>query len=316
MKKDLHIPDRVLVAGLGASGISCVKLLAGLGKKVTATDMRPGGELAGATRGPRRRPLRSEVRGPWRAGLPRPRADRHQPRHGIRPSPPSKGAAERIEVVGEVELASWFIDAPIIAVTGTNGKTTTTTLLGRLFEAVSPDVFVGGNIGDPLANYVLSGHKARVVIAEISSFQLETIESLHPHTSVLLNITEDHLDRYDSFAGYAAAKMRIFENQTDGDQAVVSREIEGIGRLAAEALLFFFPRQARRGRLPRRRGAAREDSRRRILVQEGYLASRRHPQYGEPALRRPHRPPVRHRHGDYRKDAGRFQGAPLTGKSS
>ncbi len=227
-----------MVAGLGASGISCVKLLAGLGKKVTATDMRPEGELAGAIAALDGIPFEARFGG---------HGERDFLDHGLIVISPGmaydhpllqKARQNGSKVVGEVELASWFIDAPIIAVTGTNGKTTTTTLLGRLFEAVSPDVFVGGNIGDPLANYVLSGHKARVVIAEISSFQLETIESLHPHTAVLLNITEDHLDRYDSFAGYAAAKMRIFENQTDGDQAVVSREIEGIGRLAARRYYF------------------------------------------------------------------------------
>ena len=141
-------------------------------------------------------------------------------------------------VIGEIELASRFIEEPIIAVTGTNGKTTTTTLLGRLFKAASRNVFVGGNIGEPLANYVLAGRKADLLIVEISSFQLETIETFRPATAILLNITEDHLDRYASFADYVAAKMRIFENQTPTIAALVSAEIGQTGAIAARRYAF------------------------------------------------------------------------------
>jgi UDP-N-acetylmuramoylalanine--D-glutamate ligase len=123
-------------------------------------------------------------------------------------------------------------------VTGTNGKTTTTTLLGRVFQAAYQAVFVGGNIGVPLIDYVLGGEKARYVIAEISSFQLETIETFRPRTSILLNITEDHLDRYTAFADYIDAKMRIFRNQTSTDQALLSADITGVDRI--EARKYFF----------------------------------------------------------------------------
>jgi UDP-N-acetylmuramoylalanine--D-glutamate ligase len=141
-------------------------------------------------------------------------------------------------VIGEVELASTFIEEPIIAITGTNGKTTTTTLLGRVFEAAFGQVFVGGNIGNPLIDYVAGGKKAPCVIAEISSFQLETIESFRPRTAILLNLTEDHLDRYARFGDYAAAKMRIFENQTATDQALVSSEIKEIDGIRARKYYF------------------------------------------------------------------------------
>ncbi|MCK7478073.1 MAG: Mur ligase family protein [Candidatus Moduliflexus flocculans] len=120
-----------------------------------------------------------------------------------------------IKVIGEMELAYAFIDEPIIAITGTNGKTTVTTLMGEIFKKAYGDVFVGGNIGDPLINYVLKGSKARFVIIEVSSFQLETIEAFRPKTAILLNVTEDHLDRYRSFAEYRDAKYRIFENQEE-----------------------------------------------------------------------------------------------------
>ncbi len=141
-------------------------------------------------------------------------------------------------VIGEIELASRFIEEPIIAITGTNGKTTTTTLLGRLFNAASRNVFVGGNIGEPLVNYVLSGRKADLLIVEISSFQLETIETFRPATAILLNITEDHLDRYATFADYVAAKMRIFENQTPDDEALVSAELETAAAVRAKRYSF------------------------------------------------------------------------------
>ncbi len=118
-----------------------------------------------------------------------------------------------IKVIGEMELAFGFIDEPIIAITGTNGKTTVTTLVGEIFRRAFGEVFVGGNIGDPLINYVLKGSKARYIIIEVSSFQLDSIEAFRPQTSILLNITEDHLDRYRSFAEYRDAKCRIFETR-------------------------------------------------------------------------------------------------------
>ncbi|HPU30328.1 MAG TPA: UDP-N-acetylmuramoyl-L-alanine--D-glutamate ligase, partial [Syntrophorhabdaceae bacterium] len=107
----------------------------------------------------------------------------------------------------------------------TNGKTTVTTLLGEIFKAQFKDVCVGGNIGNPLINYVMGGKKAKFVILEISSFQLETIYSFHPHISMLLNITEDHLDRYRSYDEYIGAKLRIFENQNEKDVAVINKNI-------------------------------------------------------------------------------------------
>ena len=153
-------------------------------------------------------------------------------------------------VIGEIELASRFIEEPIIAITGTNGKTTTTTLLGRLFNAASRNVFVGGNIGEPLVNYVLSGRRADLLIVEISSFQLETIETFRPATAILLNITEDHLDRYATFADYVAAKMRIFENQTRDDEALVSTEIKTAGGRQGKKIFVLDPLDSRRGRFP------------------------------------------------------------------
>jgi UDP-N-acetylmuramoylalanine--D-glutamate ligase len=127
-----------------------------------------------------------------------------------------------VPVIGEIELASRFIKEPIIAITGTNGKTTTTEILGSMLLRSGFNVFVGGNIGNPLISYADGEQKADVIVAEISSFQLDTIDTFRPRISVLLNITVDHLDRYPSFDAYAASKLRIFKNQQPNDLAVLN----------------------------------------------------------------------------------------------
>lgn len=127
-----------------------------------------------------------------------------------------------VPVISEIELAYQFIDAPIAAITGTNGKTTTTTLVGEIFRKCGFRTFVGGNIGNPLIDLVISGERTDRVVAEISSFQLEGIVDFRPRVAVLLNITEDHLDRYTSYQEYIDAKLRVFANQTASDFAVLN----------------------------------------------------------------------------------------------
>ena len=127
-----------------------------------------------------------------------------------------------IPVIGEIELASRFIKEPILAVTGTNGKTTTTEILGSMLMHSGFNVYVGGNIGNPLIGYADGEQKADFIVAEISSFQLDTIDTFRPRIGVLLNITADHLDRYPNFDAYAASKIRIFKNQQPGDIAVLN----------------------------------------------------------------------------------------------
>jgi UDP-N-acetylmuramoylalanine--D-glutamate ligase len=126
-----------------------------------------------------------------------------------------------IRVVSEVEVASWFCPAPVVGVTGTNGKTTTTTLTGRIFSDAKVKSSVGGNIGTAFSEIVEELTQDSVAILEISSFQLDYIDRFRPKVSMLLNITPDHLDRYEhSFELYAASKMRIFKNQADGDVVI------------------------------------------------------------------------------------------------
>lgn len=133
-----------------------------------------------------------------------------------------KARQSGISVIGEVELASRFIDCPIIAITGTNGKSTATTLSGEMLIKSGFNVFVGGNLGTPLVSCLDLPEKPDFVVAEISSFQLDTCQSFKPKAAVLLNITEDHLDRYKDMDGYAESKMLVFKNQTKNDFAILN----------------------------------------------------------------------------------------------
>ena len=145
---------------------------------------------------------------------------------------PLEAARRRgIPVIGEMELAARFIAEPIVAVTGTNGKTTTTELLGAMLQASGLDVFVGGNIGTPLIEYVESGRTADWLVVEVSSFQLDTMDRFHPRIGCLLNISEDHLDRYPDYTAYAAAKWGLFRNQTAEDTAVINGALSDAGTL-------------------------------------------------------------------------------------
>ena len=161
--------------------------------------------------------------------------------------PPVKYAKEHdIPVIGELELAYRNTKAPFIAISGTNGKTTTTTLTGELMKKTGREVFVGGNIGVPLISYVNTLSEEDVVVAEVSSFQLETTETFCPHVALLLNLTPDHLDRHGDMAGYLAAKSKIFANQTENDYLVLNYDDETIRGCAEHSkgkVVFFSQKQ-------------------------------------------------------------------------
>ena len=130
--------------------------------------------------------------------------------------------AANVMVTGEFEFASWYCKAPIVAITGTNGKTTTTTLVGEMMKAFNPQTFVVGNIGNAFSEAVLNIPENGIVVAEVSSFQLETAETFHPKVAALLNITPDHLNRHKTMENYCACKYQIFANQTPEDYAVLN----------------------------------------------------------------------------------------------
>lgn len=210
----------VLIVGMGMTGLATARFLHHRGAAVTVTDMAAEKDLAASVRELHQLGIRTELGGHCRESFESPDLIVLSPgvphTHDFMTDARQKG----IPVIGEIELASWFVREPIIAITGTNGKTTTTSLLGEMLAQCGMRVFVGGNIGSPLIGYVDREEKADWIVLEISSFQLDTIDTFRPDIGILLNITADHLDRYESMADYAASKGRIFQNQTLEDIAI------------------------------------------------------------------------------------------------
>jgi len=222
----------ILVVGLAKTGVACARFLAGRGARVTVTDLRSeealDAQLAELAAWDIRKVL-GRHDGEDFTG-----ADLIVVSPGVPQDHPLlvKAAAAGREIIGEVELAARFIDAPLVAITGTNGKTTTTTLTGEIFRGNGYHTFVGGNIGNPLIELVESGEQVDQVVAEISSFQMEWITTFCPQVAALLNLSEDHLDRYANYQEYIDAKLRIFENQGESDFAVVNRDDELVWKYA------------------------------------------------------------------------------------
>ena len=212
---------KALVVGLAKTGISTAKFLMAQGAVVTTTDMLPASKIKGID-DLQGTGINVETGGHSVKNFLN--ADLIVLSPGVPPDigPLQEAKRKGIEIISEIELAYNFIKEPIVAIAGTNGKTTTTTLIGKIFEDAGKAAFVGGNIGLPLIEYVLSEQPAEYLIVEVSSFQLEGVRNFRPHVAILLNITEDHLDRYASFQEYAAAKFRLFENMNKGDYAIVN----------------------------------------------------------------------------------------------
>jgi UDP-N-acetylmuramoylalanine--D-glutamate ligase len=206
---------KVIVVGLGRSGVAAARLCLARGATVTGTDARAVGELGSDVLD-----LSIELRAGGHEGVPFDAADLVVVSPGVPPLPVlDRAAAKGVSVIGELELASRFVKKPMLAVGGTNGKSTVTTAAAGLLEAAGKKVFAGGNLGTPLSDAVSGDYD--VLVVEVSSFQLERAPTFCPRVSVLLNVTEDHLDRYASFDAYAAAKGNAFVNQTEDDVAIV-----------------------------------------------------------------------------------------------
>lgn len=217
---------RVAVIGLGASGVAAAELLLARGAHVLLNDLRPEDRL-----GPEVSSLltRENVTGSFgsHAGLPFDELDLVVISPGVPAFPALTAFEAKGRVVGELELA-WeaLAHVPTAAIGGTNGKSTTTELVGAMLAASKKRVFLGGNLGTPLATIVPreaadAARPVDVIVLEVSSFQSERMTSFRPNVAVLLNITADHLDRYPSFSAYAAAKGRMFAEMTEDDVAIV-----------------------------------------------------------------------------------------------
>jgi UDP-N-acetylmuramoylalanine--D-glutamate ligase len=212
---------RVIVVGAARSGVAAAELLVRRGAAVTLTDVRE--EIADAER-LRGLGVTLELGGHTEGTLTA--ADLVVMSPGVPTRQPAIDAARTrgIPVIGELELASRWLRGRVIAITGTKGKSTTTTLTGRMLEAGGHRVLVGGNIGHALSAQVDQSTEDTIHVVEASSFQLESIQSFHPWISVLLNFSADHLDRHASVEEYAGAKSRIFANQDSGDWAVLNAD--------------------------------------------------------------------------------------------
>jgi UDP-N-acetylmuramoylalanine--D-glutamate ligase len=213
---------RVLVVGLGRSGTAVAILCAARGAHVTVTDKRDA-DFLGPALAELPRNIKLEIGGHKAETFLK--SDLVILSPGV-PEIPELAAARAagVAITGEMEVASRFIEATLIGITGTNGKSTTTTLAGAMTKASGRPTFVGGNLGDPLALAVgtPAGSPGGACVVEVSSFQLETVETFCPRVAVLLNITPDHLDRYEDIEHYAATKARIFAAQRVSDFAVVN----------------------------------------------------------------------------------------------
>ncbi|MGA7871275.1 MAG: UDP-N-acetylmuramoyl-L-alanine--D-glutamate ligase, partial [Candidatus Binatus sp.] len=215
---------RVMVVGLGVSGIAAARFLASRGARLLMTDRRVDLERsklpAGAVK------LGAEDAS-WVDDVELVVTSPGVPRESILLR---AAISRRIPVIGEIELAGRFLDAPIAAVTGTNGKSTVVVLLGEILKAAGRRTFVGGNLGTPLIDAV--GGQWDVAVVEVSSFQLEWIEKFRPHAGVHLNLSDDHFDRYRDLADYGRAKARLFENQQAPDYAILNRDDPNVWKLA------------------------------------------------------------------------------------
>ncbi|HEX5411223.1 MAG TPA: UDP-N-acetylmuramoyl-L-alanine--D-glutamate ligase [Terriglobia bacterium] len=221
----------VLVVGLARSGVAAAHWLSDHGAIVTGTDMRGPEAFPKLISDLLSRKVGLEL-GPHRESTFL-RQDIIVVSPGVPADLPVLNLARQkgIPVIPEIELAAWFLKGRLAGITGTNGKTTTATLLGRMLEASGFSTFVGGNIGVPLLTAVDLDPPPSVVVSELSSFQLETIGSFRPHVAALLNLSPNHLDRHPSFVAYIAAKARIFSNQTQEDYAILNADDENVVKL-------------------------------------------------------------------------------------
>jgi UDP-N-acetylmuramoylalanine--D-glutamate ligase len=223
---------KVLILGAARSGIACSRFLIERGATVALNDAKPLEKWSGDAVA-----LKSDGVGLLPGEVPSWLLDQIE-LVIVSPGVPSKSIpiryAERAgaEVIGEVELASRFLKGRVVAITGSNGKTTTTTLIGELLKNAGLPTQVGGNIGTPLISLVESSRDDGWTVVELSSFQLETIKDFHPAVAAVLNVTPNHMDRYESFTDYAAAKHRIFMNQAAGDLAILNADDEVVSTWA------------------------------------------------------------------------------------
>lgn len=223
---------RIVVVGLGISGLWTARFMAAQGAEVTVSENRAEVDLdADRLMEMKQLGVRLESGGHQEESFLAAHMIVLSPGVPHRMALLDQARKNGVRVVGEMELASRHIDTPVIAITGTNGKSTVTALLGVLLEKAGFDVFVGGNIGTPLMAYAAGEQKADYVVAEVSSFQLDTMETFSPLIAIILNISPDHLDRYSGYEDYVQAKLNIFRNQKKGQYVILNDDDETLSNV-------------------------------------------------------------------------------------
>jgi len=236
LKEILQPGAHVVVVGLGKSGVSAVRFLLNLGVKISVSEGGRQENLEGdLVRWLKEKRVFVETGGHTSELLLSADCILVSPGVPLGKTPLAAARQKGIPVVGELALAKDFLKAPVVAVTGTNGKSTVTTLIGDLLKGSGKKAFVGGNIGIPLAEYLAGEQDCEVVVLEVSSFQLDSAGEFRPRVAVLLNITPDHLDRYASYDEYIESKMSLFKNQQPEDIAVLNGDDPAIANWLADA---------------------------------------------------------------------------------
>jgi UDP-N-acetylmuramoylalanine--D-glutamate ligase len=226
---------KVLIVGFGLSGVAVAKYMTKQGAKVTVTDLKQKSELMDSINACADLKLEYELGKHNNKTFHTVDLIVVSPGVPLNIKPLEEAREKLIPITCEVDLAAAALKEPLIAITGTNGKTTTTTLVGEMFKADQKPAFVGGNIGNPLLNHVVGGEKADAVVAELSSFQLELAEKVVPAVAVFTNLEEDHLDRYADMMAYTMAKKRLLKACDKNSFVVLNYDDPNISRFAEEA---------------------------------------------------------------------------------
>ncbi len=252
---------KVLIVGLARSGVAAAKLCAAKGARVTATDKRKPAQLEAQVRELLPLGVRFELGGHDVESFTAAELIVCSPGVPLANAEFTEARKAGVAIVGEAELAASFVEEPIVGITGTNGKSTTTALIGHLLAQSGKSVFLGGNLGTPLSERVLDGTPRDVSVVELSSYQLEAVQAFRAQVAVLTNLTPDHLDRYPSAEAYYQAKRAIFRGQTPDDYAVLNAADEKTLRLhqGASSLPITF------GHGPAQDRAARDDGSRIVV---------------------------------------------------